>query len=387
MVNNFMKAISDAGILQLVLFFMLLALTLPQVLYNIVFYIRLLSCKQFFKDGGRSPVSVLMTVRNEEGNLSANMPRLLAFGKPDYEVIVVDDFSQDNSLSVLGKLREANPKLKISSLTQETRYSIKLSQNIALKSAKYDWVLFVPPSTVQLQDNWLENVSASILGAFDVVVNYSNVTGGGGFFNMLYRIETFLLYSKNVKYAMAGLPFVYFEDNVAFRKGKFFEMGGYGRKIKEPFANMELLFNQFLSKKKTRFVLNDKTAIRFSEKIYRHDYLDLIRKSFCIEQHLSPFKRILLFACSVGKLLMLPLIVATFILFVDVWPVLLIVVSLLLILHLLVVKTMQNCLNERKIFIYSLLYQLIVPYLKVFSRWHFNRQRHRKNGRAKFKII
>ncbi|MCG6186091.1 glycosyltransferase [Maribellus maritimus] len=387
MINDVLKVISEAEIFQIVLFFVLLTLILIQIIFKIVFFVQILRGKKSAKGDGQSPVSLLMAVRNEENNLSEKLPHLLELDRDNYEVIVVDDFSQDNTLSVLGRLKKENSKLKVSVLNQETRFSIKLSQNIALKSAKNDWVLFIPPSITQYHDNWLESISDSVAESLDVVVNYSNVCKNGKFFNKLYRIETFLLYLKSMKYSLTGFPIVYFENNVVFRKDKYFGLGGYGKKIKEPFANLELLINQFLSKKKLNIVLNSETSIRFSEKITRHDYFDLMRKSFRIEQHLSYIKRVLITLSSGLKLITLPLVIAVIFLFIDVWPFVSTGIGLLLILHLLIIKTMQNRLNERKIFITSLVYELIMPYYKIVFRRRFNGKIRRQNGRAKFKII
>jgi len=40
-------------------------------------------------------------------------------------------------------------------------------------------------------------------------------------------------------------------------------------------------------------------------------------------------------------------------------------------------------LNERKIFISSLLYDLVVPYFKLFYRWYFNNRREKQKWKVK----
>ncbi len=387
MINDLLKVISEAEIIHLVLFLILLALIFVQIVFKIIILVKVINHKDSFRKEQKSPISILMAVRNEEENLSVNLPYLLSFKYPDYEVIVVDDFSQDNTLTVLGKLRETNPKLKFSTLTQETRFSVKLSQNIALKSAKNDWVLFVPPTLKEFQDEWLENISAFDNDSFDTIVHYINVIPSRKIYNKLFRIETFMLYLKSMKYSMFGIPFVFFENNIAFRKEKYFEMGGYGKKIKEPYANLELLINQFLLKKKYRFVLHNDSAIRFSENISRQDFFDLIKKSFRIEKYLSYSKRVLMATDRYLKLTTFLLFVAVIFLFTGVWPIVSITLSFLLILDLLIIKISQNRLNERKIFITSLVYALVMPCFKMVFSWYFNRKFRKQNGRAKFEIV
>jgi glycosyltransferase involved in cell wall biosynthesis len=382
MINNLLKIISEAEIFQLVLLLVLLALIFIQAILKCIFLLKIYRLKNPGK-GEEVPVSVLMTVRNEEDNLAQNMPRLLEIESAGYEIVVVDDFSQDNSLSVLGKLKGKNSKLRVSVLNQETRFSAKLAQNIALKSARYAQVLFVPPSANTFREEWLQNISEAISETLDTVVHYSNVENNHTFFNRLYCIETFLLYMKSMFFVALGAPFVYFENNVVFKKEKYFATGGYGQKIKEPYANLELLINQFISSSKCRIALSDKTALRFSEQISQQSFFDLLKKSFRIEQHLANYKRMLLFLHSALKGFIFLFAIAVIVLFTGVWPVVLLAVAPLVILHLFIIKTMQNRLNERKIFIPSLVYELIMPFVKFVFRWHFNRKSRNQKWKSK----
>jgi len=47
------------------------------------------------------------------------------------------------------------------------------------------------------------------------------------------------------------------------------------------------------------------------------------------------------------------------------------------------VKYALNRLNERKIFIPSLVYDLIVPYFKLFYRWYFNNRSQKQKWKVK----
>jgi len=109
----------------------------------------------------------------------------------------------------------------------------------------------------------------------------------------------------------------------------------------------------------------------------------LLKKSFRIEQHLANYKRVLLFFHSALKGLVFFLLVSVIVLFTGVWPVILLAVAPLVILHLFIIKTMQNRLNERKIFISSLVYELIMPFVKFVFRWHFNRKSRKQKWKSK----
>ena len=121
------------------------SLFLWRFLYLFLFTGRILFKKKLIvKDTNAIPFSLMLVIRNEESNLRANLPRLLSIENSPLEVVAVDDFSQDNSLIVLGVMRSNSKKLKVSSLNQETRNSAKMAQNIALKAATNEWVIKIP---------------------------------------------------------------------------------------------------------------------------------------------------------------------------------------------------------------------------------------------------
>jgi glycosyltransferase involved in cell wall biosynthesis len=328
------------------------------------------------------PLSVIFTVRNEEERLRNNLPPILSINGVEFEVIVVDDVSQDNTLQVLGMMRERSDRLKFSMLHQETRYSVKMAQNIAIKASGYDWILQAPITYEGATADWISGISGALAEGKNVVIAYSGVVPGSGGARLFYRIENFLLFTKSVGFILNGLPFVYAEENVAFEKKKYFEIGGHGLKINEPFVNLELLINYFISKKNTSILFQSSTAIKKTEPVRWHDYFDLLKKSIRIEKHLSVSRKSMLAFDEITQLLYLPFLVVVSILLFNLWPFFGALIFIQLIARMVIIKMLLNRLNERKIFIPSLIYDLAIPYFKFFHRWFFNQ----KGQKQKWKI-
>ena len=325
-----------------------------------------------------APVSIFFTVRNEEENLWKQLPTLLQTRGVEFEVIVVDDYSQDNSLSVLGLLNQRYKHLKISSLSQETRFSVKLAQNVALKSATNDWVMQIPVSINEINEDWLKQFSEKIDNSKKLVIAYSSIVSKKGLYNMLFRIENFFQYVKSAGYISNRISFVYSEENLAFNKKNYFDLNGYGSKVKEPFANLELIINSFIRKNATSLIFNRETSIFKNVEVGHSEYFDLLKKSFRIENHLPWWKQLILNIDKLIQLIFLPLVITVFIVIQGLWPVFISLLSIYLIAYLLIIKIALNRLNERKIFIPSLVYGLIMPYFILFYRWHFANKLRRK---------
>lgn len=324
------------------------------------------------------PLSLILTVRNEENNLKTNLPKILAIDNPNFEMIVVDDFSQDNSYLILGLLRDRYKRLTISILNQETKFSTKLAQNIAIKATHSEWVLSFPVSLSGATNEWIDSFSQAAGKRKNVVTGYSALAPSKGFYNRLIRIENYFSYLKSTGYILNRIPFVYSDENVLFKKGKYFEIGGFGKNVTEYYANLELVINSFISKKTTNVLFDKESSIRKEEVVKSRDYFDLLKKSIRIESHLSVAKKTILFFDELLKLLFLPTSALVIILLPELWIVFTSLLGFIFVVNLFIIKITQNRLNERKIFIPSLAYSLLMPYFKVFYRWHF-KQRSRKN--------
>ena len=385
MIQIFQDFYNGLALLELVLLTIFGVLFLTRSLYLFLFTGRVLFKKNIKNnDIGGKPLSLILAVRNEEDNLKNNLPKILSLDNVDFEMVVVDDFSQDNSYLVLGLLKDRYKRLTISMLNQETKFSVKLAQNIAIKASKNQWVLNIPVSLSEVADEWLDNISGATDEEKNVIIGYSTFARSKGFFNSLIRIENYFLHLKSTGYILNRIPFVYSDENVAFKKEKYFEIGGYRQKVTEFYANLELIINSFIKKKTTTVLFNKESSIRKAEIVKRVDYFELLKKSIRIESHLSVSKRVILFLDELGKLLFLPTAVFVIVLLPELWIVFASLLGFISATYLFIIKITQNRLNERKIFIPSLMYSLLIPYFKMFYRWYFKRQS--KKNRWKNKV-
>jgi len=241
----------------------------------------------------------------------------------------------------------------------------------------------VPITHENATKEWISGISNALDNNKTVVVNYSSAQNAKGLVNRIYRIENYLSFIKSVGYILNGFPFVYSEENVAFQKKKYFELGGHGLKISEQYANLELLINFFIRKKTTTILFQPETAIKKTEELIWNDYLDILKKNLRIEKHLSSGKKAALAFDETTKILLPPATIALLIIEFELWPIIAGLLFILFISRLVIIKITQKRLNERKIFLSSLLYDLVVPYFKLFYRWYFNNRREKQKWKVK----
>jgi glycosyltransferase involved in cell wall biosynthesis len=359
----------------------LLLVWLFRFIYDLLFYGRLAFRKIPPAGLSSEPITVFMVERNEEENLRNNLPAWLQMGYPHYEILVVDDFSEDNTPGVLGLYRKEYPRLKITSLKQETRFSDKMARNLALKAASNEFVVMINAASLSPDDHWLPGISTVFSKGKHVVVGYNGIVPGQGFYHRLYRVESFFQQIQSMAYCLNGMPYVTNEENVAFFKGSYFDHGGLAGKIREEYLNLEMVINEVVRRGNVAVMPDGKLSIRKKVDVGRDEWKDLYHRYFRLKGYLKPGIRTMI---NLSGLLTMALPMVFAFLFISypglslVWGGLLL---LKLLFYLLIIKRLQARLNEPKIFVSSLIYALFAPYYKVFVQWRFiNSRRKRRWG-------
>ena len=108
--------------------------------------------------------SVVIPVFNEEENLELlhrRLSKVLQHSCEDYEIILVDDGSRDNSLQAMMRLRESNPRVKVISFSRNFGHQMAITAGVDYSSGSavivMDADLQDPPEVIlQLIEKWRE---------------------------------------------------------------------------------------------------------------------------------------------------------------------------------------------------------------------------------------
>ncbi len=365
----------NAGTGDLIFIGSVVLLWLLLLLYELLFHLRLAFYKLPSPEDKNIPLSIVIVERNEEENLKKNLTGWLSLDYPTYEVLVVDDFSEDNSLTTIGLLKLQYPRLKLTGLSQETRYSQKLSRNLALKAASFSEVVFVSPSMQMPESHWITRIAGAFAYGKDVVVGYTGLVPSKGFFHNLYRIESFFQQTESMAFCLNGLPYVVNEENVAFRKQAYFDINGFAGKISEEYLNLELILNDIIKRKENAILPAGNLSLRKEVEAGKTEYNELLNKSYRLNNTLSFSKNLIILVINIMKILWIPVVIVCLAVYPVLWMILLIALIILALFYIISIKQLQNRLKEPEIFLSSFIYGIISPYLKLVSRWVFTQRR------------
>jgi cellulose synthase/poly-beta-1,6-N-acetylglucosamine synthase-like glycosyltransferase len=205
-------------ITELVLITTFVVVYIIQMYYQLGVYLKLALHKKDEFNPVPTHVTILLPLRNEEERIRTMMTKFTELPFEDYQLMVINEVSEDNTLEILNVLAETNPRIKVTSLSQETRFLDKQAINIGLKGAQSPWVVQLTPDTVSISQEWLPNLTALIDNDTDAIIGYTNTERAKGIRNLLCRLERFTQFMVSGSWILAGSPFVFSENNVLFRK-------------------------------------------------------------------------------------------------------------------------------------------------------------------------
>ena len=209
-------------------------------------------------------VSVLLCAHNEGYNLSQYLPALLSQNYPTYEVIVVDDGSEDNTRDVVDQFMVNDPRLKMTFVPYgaRVRSTKKLALTLAAKAAQYDYLLLTDADCVPESPNWIRTMmagfepSAFSRQASDIVLGFGAYFEERGHVNRLVRYDTLFNGLHYLGAAICGHPYMGVGRNLAYRKSLFFETGGFSHQMTNRAGDDDLFVNHLATRKNTAVVLS-----------------------------------------------------------------------------------------------------------------------------------
>ncbi len=124
--------------LLLTLFIVFVVSLLVQLVFYLLFYLAPVFYRHTDNPVRKDPVSVIICARNEEENLKNFLPAVMEQDYPGFEVIVVNDCSEDDSYNVLGEFLKKYPNLHVSNIIKDPNSHIikSLPSLLALRLQK-----------------------------------------------------------------------------------------------------------------------------------------------------------------------------------------------------------------------------------------------------------
>ncbi len=256
------------------LVFILFALFIAiQLFYYLFFFSRLAFYKKKKTETPISqfPVSIIVCAFNEEANLKKNLPLLLQQnylknGKPYFEVLVVNDNSEDETFYLLNQMQEQYAHLHVVNLTQEAKLipGKKFPLSMGIKSARFEQLLLTDADCIPASEHWLTHMAASFSPAKKIVLGYSPYMKRIGWLNKKIQFETAHTAIQYLSYALAKNPYMGVGRNLAYVRELFNTNKGFSSHHQIVSGDDDLFINQIANSTNTTICIHPE-AFTFSD--------------------------------------------------------------------------------------------------------------------------
>lgn len=213
------------------------------------YYVVVFSKLYFFKNAPKVqnntffPVSVIVCARNAAHHLKENLPDILSQQYPEFEVVVVNDASDDNTAELLTAFSSQYPHLKVITISpkEKTTKGKKYALSKGIFEAKYEHLLLTDADCRPSSNLWLSKMSAEFNAQLSLVLGVSPYRKRRGVLNALVRYETGITAIQYLSYALWDFPYMGVGRNMAYTKALFALSGGMSSHADLPSGDDDLL--------------------------------------------------------------------------------------------------------------------------------------------------
>ncbi|QBQ42498.1 glycosyltransferase [Sphingobacterium psychroaquaticum] len=359
------------GILGILLFI--------QLYYLIFVYGKLAGyrVKSFQEATPQPPVSVIICAHNEQENIKTFLPGILEQEYPDFQVVVVNDCSTDDTEWILQDfLRQYPDKLKVVQIQEhvQLKHTKKFAVTLGIKAAKHEYLVFTDADCQPNSKLWLAEMAGAFTEDKEIVLGYSPYFRHRGFLNRLIRFETTHTAMSYLAYALKKNAYMGVGRNLAYTKSLFFKGKGFNKHMHIKSGDDDLFVNHNATRSNVNIAIHPDSFMHSVPKdTWKSYYKQKARHSGASVLYKSRHKRMLATQLVTAVLFYLTLL-ASILLLPSFWYVPLAAYLLRLLVQYIIFSNIYRKLEVRDLLLW-------LPFLDLFYYFYicinglFNRKK------------
>lgn len=313
-------------------------------------------------------ISLIICAKNEAENLQNHIPLWLNQKYPNFELILINDASNDDTLEVMQKFAEEHPKIQIVNVKSNEAFwgNKKYALTLGIKRAKNHRLVFSDADCYPASENWLSNMVSNFSEKKQIVLGYGAYEKQPGFINKVIRYETLITAVQYFSYAQIGIPYMGVGRNLAYTSTLYYEKNGFINHIKIASGDDDLFVNEAATPKNTAICDNQEAFTYSIPKQNRKQWLKQKRRHYSTSKYYKPLHKFLLglFYISSFSFWLFSIII----LFTNFWTIGLAIIVLRLSIQYIVIGKAAKKLKEANLLLFVPFYELflILTQMSIF---------------------
>jgi len=237
-----------------ILFYAFIAVVSIQIIYYLGFLFSFAIKRAEIRLKKNIQISIIICAKNEAENLKKNLPLVLNQDYSNFEVVLVNDSSSDDTLVVMKTFEANHNNIKIVDVkTNETFWgNKKYALSLGIKASNHDFLVFTDADCVPSSNKWLAHISGNFSNQKSIVLGYGAYAKKRfSFLNKLIRFETLMTALQYFSYANIGSPYMGVGRNMAYRKDLFFNNSGFNNHMAIKSGDDDLFINEVADRTNT----------------------------------------------------------------------------------------------------------------------------------------
>lgn len=241
----------------LILLFVFIGITLIQLVYYVFIFGRFSFAKKQTIQPKKLPISIIVCAKNEEENIKKHFPLLVSQNYPDYEIVLIDDASSDETLELFEMYEKQYTNVKLVKVQNNEAFwgNKKFALTLGIKAAKNEYLVFTDADCYPASNDWLLHISSQFSKEKTIILGYGAYEKiKNSFLNKIIRFETLLTATQYFSWAKIGNPYMGVGRNLAYKKEEFFNVRGFMDHMKIRSGDDDLFINQAATNKNTEIL-------------------------------------------------------------------------------------------------------------------------------------
>lgn len=304
-----------------IIFWTFVTVTAIQFVYYVAVFGKFAYAKPRRQNPKRIPVSVIVCAKNEAENVRKYIPLLAEQDYPDFEIVLIDDASSDETLDIFEEFEKQYRNIRLVKVVNNETFwgNKKFALTLGIKAASKEYLLFTDADCYPTSKSWITEMTSNFTMQKTIVLGYGAYEKiPNSFLNKLIRYETLLTAVQYFSYAKAGNPYMGVGRNLAYKKEEFFNVDGFRDHLRLRSGDDDLFINQVAHKKNTTICYTPESITYSQPKKSFKDWFAQKRRHVSTATYYKPLDRALLAAFFFSQLAFL-LLAAVLLAFLHQW--------------------------------------------------------------------
>jgi len=341
-----------------------------QIYYYFFLFGKFSFLKQIDKSDQQLDVSVIICAKNEATNLKSFLPFIAQQNYSDFEIVLVDDASSDNSLDMMQQFKNEHESdhlsIQIITISEEKSNGKKAALNKGILASKGKYLVLTDADCKPISTDWLHEITAHFNKDKNIVLGYGayrKITNS--FLNKMIRFETLQTALQYFSYALAGNAYMGVGRNIAYKKDVFIKSGGFKEHINIKSGDDDLFINQIANKTNTAICFSKNSFTLSEPETNFKKWIWQKRRHITTASHYKKSHQLLLGLFYVSQIFFWILSIS--LLLLKIFPVFTIILIFLrfIIWYIVIAKTAKK-LDEKDLIGFSPIYEISIIFIQFY---------------------